>query len=322
MSKKIESVCMAVIQASPIIMDKEATVNKTVGLINDAAKMGADIIVFPEAFIPCYPRGLTFGTLVGSRSKKGRTDWKRYLKNSVSVPGKTVDILSKAAKEANAYVSIGVTERDNEFSGGTLYCSILFFGPDGTFLGKHRKLKPTASERLIWGEGDGSTLTIVETPYGRMGSLICWENYMPLARTAMYAKGVDLYLAPTADSRNEWQCTLRHIAIEGRCFVIGCNQFITKDMYPTDLACYDELTSSPELMCRGGSAIIDPMGRYVAGPIFGKEDMIIAHLDLGLITEGRFDLDTVGHYSRPDVFKLIVDEKKKDPVEWDSLTKV
>lgn len=316
MSEKAESVRVAVVQASSVIMDREATADKAVDLIAQATEAGANIIIFPEAFIPCYPRGLTFKTVVGSRSEEGRVDWKRYLENSVPVPGKTTDVLGKAAKKANAYVSIGVIERDTEFSRSTVYCTVLFFGPDGTLLGKHRKLKPTASERLIWGEGDGSTLAVIGTPYGKMGALICWENYMPLARAAMYAKGVELYLAPTADSRDEWQCTLRHIAVEGRCFVIGCNQFVTKDMYPTDLACYDELASAPEVMCAGGSAIVDPMGKCVAGPVFGKEDIIIADLDLGLIAKSRFDLDAVGHYSRPDVFRLLVNEEKKVPVEW------
>ncbi len=174
MSERAESVRIAVVQASPVIMDRDATTDKTVDLIAQAAKTGANIIVFPEAFIPCYPRGLTFRTTVGSRSEDGRIDWKRYLDNSVPVPGKTTDIIGKAAKQANAYVSIGVIERDTEFSGSTVYCTVLFFGPDGKLLGKHRKLKPTASERLIWGEGDGSTLTVVDTPYGKMGALICW----------------------------------------------------------------------------------------------------------------------------------------------------
>ncbi len=313
---KIRLVRVAVVQAAPIIMDREATVSKVEALIAQSAEEKANVIVFPEAFIPCYPRGLTFKTVVGSRSPEGRLDWERYLENSVPVPSKTTDILGKAAQKANAYLSIGVIERDTEFSCSTLYCTVLFFGPDGELLGKHRKLKPTASERLIWGEGDGSTLTVVDTPYGKMGAMICWENYMPLARTAMYSKGVELYLAPTADLRNEWQCTLRHIAMEGRCFVIGCNQFVTKDMYPTDLACYEELAPAPEVMCTGGSAIVDPMGKYVAGPVFDREDIIIEDLDLSLIAKSRFDFDVVGHYSRPDVFRLIVNEEKKIPVKW------
>jgi nitrilase len=193
---------------------------------------------------------------------------------------------------------------------------VLYFSPEGKLIGKHQKLKPTGSERYIWGEGDGSTLTVVDTPYGKMGGLMCWENYMPLARAAIYAKGTQIYVAPTADSREEWQCTMRHIALEGRCFVLACNQFVTKDMYPKDLACYEELESSPELMCRGGSAIISPTGDYIAGPVYDKEDILFADLDLDLVTKSKFDFDVNGHYSRPDVFQLIVNEKKQENVKW------
>lgn len=203
-----------------------------------------------------------------------------------------------------------------EVSGGTLYCTVLFFGPDGSLLGKHRKLKPTASERIVWGEGDGSTLPIIDTPFGKMGALICWENYMPLARTALYAKGVQLYIAPTADAREVWQSTIRHIALEGRCFVLSCNQYVTKEMYPTDLACYHELSSSPHEMCSGGSAIVGPLGDYIVQPVYGKEDILIADLDLSQIAYSRMDFNVVGHYARPDVFQLIVNEKKQQNAKF------
>jgi nitrilase len=297
-------------------MDREATTEKAVSLIHQAAQLGAKIVVFPEAFIPAYPRGLTFGTVVGSRSESGRKDWARYWRNSVIVPSETTEILAEAARSAEVYLVIGVIERDNENSTGTLFCTTLYFGPNGQLLGKHRKLKPTASERLIWGEGDGSTLTVVDTPYGRMGGLICWENYMPLARTAMYAKGVQLYVAPTADARDVWQSTIRHIAVEGRCFVLSCNQYVTKDMYPTDLACYRELESAPDVMCAGGSAIVGPLGEYIVEPVFGREDILIGDLDLDLIAQSRFDFDPVGSYARPDVFQLIVNEEKQESVKW------
>jgi nitrilase len=310
------TVRVACVQAAPVIMDREATAKKVVSLAHQAAKQGAKIVVFPEAFIPAYPRGLTFGTRVGSRSENGRKDWARYWKNSVSIPDETTAILSEVARNNEIYLSIGVIERDNETSTGTLFCTNLYFGPDGQLLGKHRKLKPTASERLIWGEGDGSTLTVVDTPYGRMGGLICWENYMPLARTAMYAKGVQLYIAPTADARDIWQSTIRHIAVEGRCFVLSCNQYVTKDMYPSDLACYDELISQPEVMCVGGSAIVGPLGEYIVEPVFGREEILIGDLELDLIVQGHFDFDPVGSYARPDIFKLLVNEKIQGSVEW------
>ncbi|MGM0899704.1 MAG: carbon-nitrogen hydrolase family protein [Bacillota bacterium] len=311
-----QNVRVAVVQASSVIMDREATTEKAISLIQQAGEKGANIIVFPEAFIPAYPRGLSFGATVGSRSPEGRKDWLRYWENSVPVPSQTTERLGEAARKAGSYLVIGVIERDNDFSKGTLYCSVLFFGPDGTLLGKHRKLKPTGSERLIWGEGDGSTLPVFDTPFGKIGALICWENYMPLARAAMYAKGVQIYIAPTADCRDVWQSTIRHIATEGRCFVLSCNQYVTKDMYPTDLACYEDLTSSPDEMCSGGSAIVGPLGQYIKEPFWGKEDILLADLDLRDIAYSQFDFDVVGHYARPDVFQLLVNEKKQENVKW------
>jgi nitrilase len=288
-------------------MDREASTTKAVRLIEEAGQLGARLILLPEAFIPAYPRGLAFGHKVGERSAAGRADWLRYWRNAVEVPSPTTDALAAAARSACAYVAVGVIERAGG-GGGTLYCTLLYFGPDGSYLGKHRKLKPTAAERLIWGEGDGSTLTVIDTPFGKVGGLICWENYMPLARTAMYAKGVHIYLAPTADQRDRWQASMRHIALEGRCYVLSCNQFVTKAMYPTDLACYDELSSQPEVMCRGGSTIVAPSGDYVVEPVWDKEAVIVADLDLGAIPASRLDFDVVGHYARPDVFELIVHE--------------
>lgn len=301
-----QSVRVAVCQLAPILFDKASTVQKTIEVIDEAARHGAELVVFPESFIPAYPRGLSFGYVVGSRSMEGRYDWKRYYDNSMIVPSPDTDLIGSAAAKAHVYVSIGVTERDA--TSATLYCTNLFFGPDGTLLGKHRKLKPTGTERCIWGEGDGSTLPIIRTPFGVMGSLICWENYMPLARAAMYQKGVSLYLAPTADSRDEWQATMRHIALEGRCFVIGCNQYVTKSMYPPDLYCGGELKDLPENMCPGGSCIYDPFGRCVAGPVFGREEILYADLALDDIVLSRMDFDPSGHYSRPDVFVLKVCE--------------
>ncbi|HLP45269.1 MAG TPA: carbon-nitrogen hydrolase family protein, partial [Candidatus Kapabacteria bacterium] len=190
----------AVVQAAPVLFNREATVEKAVKLIHEAARAGAKLILFPEAFIPAYPRGLSFGAVVGSRSEKGRALWQLYYENSVDAPGPVTGTLGKAAKEAGVYLAIGVIER--ECPKGTLYCSMLYFGPDGLLWGKHRKLKPTAAERIIWGEGDGSTLTVLDTEIGKIGGLICWENYMPLARMAMYNHGVEIYLAPTADARD------------------------------------------------------------------------------------------------------------------------
>lgn len=307
---------VAVVQAAPVLFDREASVEKACRLAIEAAAQGAKVILFPEAFVPAYPRGLGFGTVVGSRSAQGRLTWQTYWANAVDIPSPATEALGEAAAQSKAYLIIGVIERDTQFSQGTLYCTILYFSPDGELIGKHRKLKPTAGERLIWGEGDGSTLTVINTEFGKIGGLICWENYMPLARMAMYSKGVEIYLAPTADARDTWQSTLRHIACEGRCFVLGCNQFVTKAMYPGDLEGVEDLARQPETVCRGGSAIISPLGEVLVGPLYDQEGTLFAELDLGEIPRSRFDFDVAGHYARPDVFKLTVNEKPKVPVVY------
>jgi len=299
---------VAVVQASSPLFDRAACVEKACRLIDDAARQEAELILFPESFIPAYPRGFTFGTVVGSRSEAGRRTWERYWRNSLEVPSEASDAIGEAARQAGACVVIGVIERDTESSQGTLYDTLLYFGPDGKLLGKHRKLKPTALERVIWGEGDGSTLTVVNTKGARVGGLICWENYMPLARMALYQKGVEIYLAPTADARERWQATLKHIPLEGRCFVLACNQYMTKSMYPPDLIEAEGLANQPEILSRGGSAIISPSGEYLAGPLLDKEGTLFADLDLAEVVRGKFDFDVAGHYSRPDVFHLTINE--------------
>jgi nitrilase len=308
-SDTLSTVHVAVVQAAPVLFDWQATVEKACRLTAEAAAQGAQLILFPEAFIPAYPRGLSFGTVVGSRNPQGRQTWQRYWANAVDVPGPATERLGAAAREANVYLAIGVIERDSQCSRSTLYCSLLYFGPDGGLLGLHRKLKPTGSERLIWGEGDGSTLIVLDTDLGKVGGLICWENYMPLARMALYDKGVELYLAPTADARDTWHATLRHIACEGRCFVLGCNQYVLKSMYPPDLPGIEDLADQPEIVCRGGSAIVSPLGEVLAGPLHDTEGILYAELDMGEIVRARFDFDVVGHYARPDVLQLRVNDR-------------
>ncbi|HBG19338.1 MAG TPA: nitrilase [Desulfobulbaceae bacterium] len=309
-----KTIKVAVVQAAPALFDKARSVDKACTLVRQAGGRGSKVILLPEAFIPAYPRGFSFGMVIGNRSAEGRLLWQRYWENAIEEQGPEVKALGQAAKEARAYVAIGVTERDGQYSRGSLYCSLFYFGPDGSFLGKHRKLKPTGSERLIWAEGDGSTLPVFDTPCGRIGGLICWENYMPLARMAIYGKGVEIYLAPTADSRETWQATLRHIACEGRCFVLGCNQFVTKDMYPQDLATAAELSGQPEVMCRGGSVIVSPFGEIIAGPLYDEEGILYAELDPAEIVRAKVDFDVVGHYARPDVFQLHVNSDPQPPV--------
>jgi nitrilase len=312
----MESVKAAVVQAAPVLFDKTLTIEKACRLIAEAGTNGSKLVLLPEAYIPAYPRGFSFGMVVGSRSEEGRALWKRYWDNSIEIPSREVETLGKAAKEAGVYLAIGVIERDGNFSQGTLYCSLLYFDPDGNFLGKHRKLKPTGAERLIWGEGDGSTMPVFSTDVGKIGGLICWENYMPLARMAMYGKGVEIYLAPTADSRDTWGATMRHIACEGRCFVLGCNQYVTKDMYPTKLETYEELEDQPDVMCRGGSIIVSPYGEVLVGPLYDQEGILYAELDMSEITKAKVDFDVVGHYARPDIFKLQVNDEPQLPVSY------
>ncbi len=307
MSERWETVPVAVVQAAPVVMARDATIEKVVTLTREAAAGGARLVLFPEAFVPAYPRGLSFGVVVGSRTDAGRRLFARYAANAVEVPSAATDRLGAAAREAGVYLAVGVIERDRT-SGGTLYCTLLYFAPDGRLLGKHRKLKPTAGERLIWGEGDGSTLPVFDTEIGKIGGLICWENYMPLARMAMYRKGVEIYLAPTADARDVWQATLRHIALEGRCYVLGCNQYATKSMYPADLEGLEDLADAPEELCRGGSAIISPLGEYLAGPLYGAEGILYAEMAAAQITAGKFDFDVIDHYARNDVFHFSVNE--------------
>lgn len=308
-------VTVAVAQPAGAPFDPAEAVERVSAITREAAGRGAELVVFPEAFVGGYPWGLRFGTVVGARSEAGRRMFARYWASAIDIPGPEIERLGKVAREAGVYLCVGVIERDSAHSRGTLYCTLVYIGPDGALLGIHRKLKPTGAERLIWGEGDGSTLTTVETPFGTLGGLICWENYMPLARMAMYGKGVEIYVAPTADARERWLATLRHIAVEGRCFVLGCNQYGTREMFPADLeGVEEELGDRSDPLSRGGSVIYDPQGELVAGPLWDRDGLLVAELELDAIARGKFDFDVTGHYARPDVFTLEVDERRKDPV--------
>jgi predicted amidohydrolase len=244
---------------------------------------------------------------VGSRTPEGRTWYRRYWESSIDVPGPAVDRLGAAARNHGVHLVVGVIERD----GGTLYCTAVFLAPSGDLLGKHRKVMPTAAERLVWGEGDGSTLSVFDTPLGRLGAVICWENYMPLLRTAMYAKGIQIWCAPTADARDTWIASMQHIACEGRCFVLAAGQYARRSDYPQD---YPLEAAPDEVLCRGASMIVSPLGQILAGPAVEGETILRADLDLGSIIEGKYDFDAVGHYARPDLFRLTVDERPRAPV--------
>jgi nitrilase len=305
----MNDVRVAVIQDSPVVLNREATLEKVHSLTNRAAREGARLVVFPEAFVSAYLKGFDFGAKIGLRTAEGRENFRRYYESAVDVPGPACDALGKAARDGQIFLIIGVIERD----GGTLYCTVLFFSPDGGLMGKHRKLMPTGMERLVWGFGDGSTLPVFDTPLGKIGSVICWENYMPMLRMHMYSQGIQLYCAPTADSRDTWLPSMRHIALEGRCFVLSCCQYLTHADLPED--CVASIGDDPNtVLMRGGSCIIGPLGQILAGPNFEGPCILMADLDLNEIPRSKYDFDVVGHYSRPDIFRLHVNTRPNPPV--------
>lgn len=309
MTQSTNPTLAAVVQASSVVFNLDRSLEKARDLAADAANQGAKIVVFPEAFISGYPKGSTFGSVVGTRTIEGREEYREYWASAIEVPGPATRVLGNIAKDNNIYLVIGVIERD----GGTLYCCILHFSPSGELLGKHRKLMPTGCERLVWGFGDGSTMPVFDTPHGRLGSVICWENYMPLLRTAMYSKNIQIWCAPTADPRDSWIASMQHIAIEGRCYVLSCNQYSLRSDFPADFPC--TLGDAPDtVISRGGSCIVNPFGEIIAGPDFEKETILTAEIDMAQVARGKFDFDVVGHYARPDVFQLTVNEREQKPV--------
>ena len=294
---------VAVVQAAPVGFDAARSILKAGSLTADAAAQGAKLVVFPEAFVSAYPRGMGFGTVVGSRQPEGRELFRLYLEGAIELQGPEFDKLSAVARQNRIYLVIGVLERD----GSTIYCTVLFFAADGSLLGKHRKLMPTGAERLIWGQGDGSTMPVFATEVGRIGAVVCWENYMPALRATMYAKGIEVYCVPTVDSRETWLPSMRHIALEGRVFVLSAAQFARRSDYPfffeTEFG-----NDGSTIVSKGGSCIIGPLGEVLIAPNFEGECILRASIDLKEIDRARFDFDPVGHYARPDIFQLIVDE--------------
>lgn len=291
----------AVVQAASHPVDPRASAAKAAALIGEASEAGAKLIVFPEAFIGGYPKGNSFGTPVGMRKPEGRDAYRRYHEVAIELDGEEVAAIAEAAARTGAFVVVGVIERD----AGTLYCTALFFDGERGLVAKHRKLMPTGAERLIWGFGDGSTLPVLDTPLGRIGAVICWENYMPMLRMAMYDQGVTLYCAPTADDRDSWPATMRHVALEGRCYVLSACQYVTRGAYPADFECV--LGDAPEtVLMRGGSMIVAPLGEVLAGPSYEGETILYAEIEPDAVVRGKYDFDVVGHYARPDVFSLSV----------------
>ena len=285
-----------------------ATMKKILAFENDIKSSACDLVLMPEALLGGYPKGADFGTRVGYRTAAGREDFLEYWRQAIDLDGPELASLSKLAKRCNSAIVIGVIER----SDATLYCTALFISNDGQLLAKHRKLMPTASERLIWGQGDGSTIPVVETSAGRVGAAICWENYMPLLRTTMYAKGIEIWCAPTVDDRDIWQTSMSHIAYEGRNFLVSACQY---QPAPSGNQCKDQAWPKDKPLIRGGSVIISPMGEVLAGPLYNREGLVSAEVDLDDIVKARYDMDPVGHYSRPDIFELTVDETERPPVK-------
>jgi nitrilase len=303
-------VTVAVVQAGSVLFDTNATLARLRHFAGEAARKGAKLIVFPEAFVGGYPKGVSFGAHVGSRSPEGRDLFRRYYESAITLPGEDAAQIAETAASLNAHIVTGVIERD----GGTLYCSVLHFDERGQLAGKRRKLMPTGSERLIWGMGDGSTLDVVATPFGRVGSVICWENYMPMLRMAMYAQNIELYCAPTVDYRDTWQTTMRHIALEGRCFVLTAVQYFTRADCPDDF--HPVQGDAPDtVLIPGGSAIYGPLGEEIAAPVYGCEAVVMADIDVGEIARGKYDFDAAGHYARPDIFSLHIDRRAKKSVQ-------
>ncbi|KAI4353117.1 hypothetical protein L6164_002089 [Bauhinia variegata] len=306
-----------IVQAASVFWDTPATIDKAERLVAEAASQGSRLLVFPEGFIGGYPRGLTFGVTIGNLTAKGREQFRKYHASAIDVPGPEVDRLATIAGKYRVFMVVGAIERD----GYTLHCCALFFDDQGRFLAKHRKLMPTSLERVMWGFGDGSTIEVVETPIGKIGAAICFENKMALYRASLYGKGVQIYCAPTAEDGVKWQATVKHIALEGGCFVLSANQFLRRKDFPPppeyDVEGDENLTPD-SVLCQGGSVIVSPSGAVLAGPNFEGEGLISAELDLHEIARAKFDFDAVGHYARPEVFTLIVKDQEREPVVFAS----
>jgi nitrilase len=296
-----EPVQVACVQAESVVFDRDATIDKLAELTAQAAAGGAKLVVFPEAFLSAYPFSRWARTFAAWDDPRARETFGLFAASALDIPGADVDRIGAIAWDAGVTLSVGVTERDPERP-GTLYNSLLVFGSDGQLLVHHRKLVPTNHERLIWGGGDGRGLRAVESPVGRIGGLVCWENYMPLARFALYESGLEIYLAPTADDGDAWQATLVHLARESRAFVVSPCAFQRRDSYPESFPLRDELTD--ELVGRGGSAILAPSGAYLAGPLRDEEGILTATLDPVLLAQERQRFDPAGHYHRPDLLAL------------------
>jgi nitrilase len=303
-----EPVRVACVQAEPVVLDRERTLDKLAALTADAKAAGAALVVFPETFLPAYPSSSWAKYLAGWADPRAKGAFAMLARESVEVPGPAADCLGEIARDNEVWLVTGVNERDPG-NPGTLYNALLYHSPEGELALHHRKLVPTNHERLIWGQGDGGGLRALQTPIGRIGGLICWENYMPLARFSLYESGVEIYIASTADDGDAWQATLVHIARESRAFVVAPSHFQRAGSYPDDFPLKDELAGL-DVIGRGGSAILDPDGSYLAGPLYDEEGILYADLEPQRLDEERQRFDPAGHYHRPDVLELKVTPRK------------
>ena len=303
-----DTVKVACVQAEPVVFDRDATLERLAALAADAAGNGAELVVFPETFVSVYPSSVWAKALAGWGDPRAKAAFAMLAESGVQVPGPAADRIGEVAREHSVWLVVGVNELDPAHS-GTVYNSLLYYAPDGRLALTHRKLVPTNHERLVWGQGDGGGLRAIETPLGRLGGLICWENYMPLARFSLYESGVEIYLASTADDGDQWQATLVHIARESRAFVLAPCHFQRASAYPADFP-LRELLDTHDLIGRGGSAILGPDGSYLAGPLYGEEGILYAELESARLREERQRFDPSGHYHRPDVLRLSVTPHK------------
>ena len=308
-----KTIKVASAQVSPIFLNKEKTIRKACDVIKEAGKNKARLVIFPEAFVSGYPDWVW--TVQNSKSPTLNELYIELLENSISIPDEYTKQLCEAAKTHSVHVVIGINERNTESSGSSLYNSLLFIDDKGNILGKHRKLMPTGGERLIWAQGDGSTLQVFDTTFGKLGGLICWENFMPLARYAMYAWGTQILATPTWDKSANWLSSLQHIAREGGLFLINCCMALKMDAIPEQYDFKKEYPAGREWINTGNSCIINPKGEIIAGPVEAKEEILYADIDINQITASKRSFDAAGHYSRPDVFKFIVNRNPNNNIE-------
>ncbi|MEX2535552.1 MAG: carbon-nitrogen hydrolase family protein [Trueperaceae bacterium] len=322
----MENFKVAAVQAAPVFMDRDATVEKACELMREAAANGAKLVVFPETFIPTYP--FWVWAVPAKENRLLSELYAELLDQAVTIPGPAISRLAEGARKAGIHAVVGLNERNSEASGASLYNTLLYLGPDGRILGKHRKLVPTAPERMVWAQGQGEYLEVFDTPLGKLSGLICWENYMPLARYALYAWGVQLYAAPTWDHGEPWLSTLRHVAKEGRMYVIGCCSAIRRADVPDTYEFKKYYPEGSDWINKGDSAIVDPDGKFIGGPLNSEEGIVYADVNPSQFRGPKWKLDVAGHYSRPDVFRLIVNrssqpvllESEVDPVDLDTVT--